>query len=161
MVLAGLSAVRAAAAGEPVRASLDSFSWLAGRWRGDVSFGTIEEIWSPASEGVMMGMFRMINRGKPSLYEFMTLEQRGDGVIMKIRHFNGQFAAREEKDKAVEFVLTGLAGSESTFFVDEGEAQVTLVYRRTGTEGFEVDFKKVFGGGKTQAMKFPYKRAGF
>jgi hypothetical protein len=153
---AALSAAEAQGAAE---ASLESFAWLAGRWQGQLPWGAIEEIWSPAAEGVMMGMFRMSNRGKPSLYEFMTLEQRGVGVMLRIRHFNGLFVAREEKDKAVDFTLTSAVGAESKFFLDEGDAKVTLVYRKTGPAAMEVDFNKVPAEGKAQAMKFPYRRA--
>jgi hypothetical protein len=139
--------------------SLDALSWVAGRWQGQLPWGMIEEIWSPASNGVMMGMFRMETRGKASLYEFMTLSQTASGVSLKIRHFNGAFAAREEKDKSVDFALTAAKGPEFTFFVDEGAAKVTLVYRKTGADSMEVDFKKVPVEGKTEEIRFPYRRA--
>jgi len=89
----------------------------------------------------------------------MTLEQTPAGVSLKIRHFNGAFTAREEKDKPVHFALTGISGPESTFFVDEGTAKVTLVYRKTGADTMEVDFRKVPTEGKTQELRFPYRRA--
>jgi hypothetical protein len=141
-----------------VPADLNSLSWIAGRWQGQLPWGMIEEIWSPVSGGVMMGMFRMENNGKASLYEFMTLEQTSTGVSLKLRHFNGAFTAREEKDKPVDFSLTGISGPEATFFVDEGTAKVTLVYRKTGADSMEVDFRKVPTEGKPQELKFPYRR---
>lgn len=146
-------------ASAPIKVSIESFGWLAGRWQGQLSFGSIEEIWSPASEGIMIGMFRIISRGKPSLYEFMTLEQKGEGVCLRIRHFNGQFVAREEKDQHVEFAATAHAPSETTFFVDEGNAKVTLVYRKSAADAMEVDFLKIPTEGKAQKMTFPYRRA--
>ena len=36
-------------------------TWLAGSWRGQMSGGQIEEVWTPLQGGVMMGMFRMLN----------------------------------------------------------------------------------------------------
>ncbi len=154
-----LTATSLPALADPAKPSLDAFSWIAGRWQGQLAWGMIEEIWSPASNGVMMGMFRMESKGKASLYEFMTLEQTPAGVSLKIRHFNGAFTAREEKDKPVDFALTGIAGPESTFFVDEGSAKVTLVYRKLGADSMEVDFNKVPTEGKPQSLKFPYRRA--
>jgi hypothetical protein len=146
-------------AASPVPATLESLSWVAGRWVGQVPWGGIEEVWSPAADGVMMGMFRMSNRGKPSLYEFMTLEKKGEGVGLKIRHFNGQFMAREERTKFVDFDLTAMDEMSATFFVDEGTAKVTLVYRKTGSGGLDVEFSKVPTEGKPEKMVFPYKRA--
>lgn len=143
----------------PVKSTLEPLAWVKGRWIGELPWGKIEEIWSPESEGVMMGMFRMSNRGKPSLYEFMTLELKGEGVRLKIRHFNGLLVAREEKDKFVDFDLVGLDDKSATFFVDEGVAKVTLVYRRTGADSMAVEFKKVPVEGKPQQMNFPYSRA--
>jgi hypothetical protein len=153
-----LAASALPAASAPVKSTLESLAWLAGRWKGQLPWGQIEEIWSPESEGVMMGMFRMSNRGKPSLYEFMTLERKGEGVGLKIRHFNGQLVAREEKDKFVDFDLVALDAAGATFFVDEGAAKVTLVYRKTGADSMAVDFSKVPVEGKPQKMVFPYTR---
>lgn len=158
-LLAALPVAPALGAIEPMKSTLEPLAWFAGRWKGTLPWGQIEEIWSPEAEGVMMGMFRMSNRGKPSLYEFMTLERKGEGVGLKIRHFNGLFVAREEKDKSVDFDLTALEATSATFFVDEGAAKVTLIYRRTGADSMAVDFSKVPVEGKPQKMVFPYTRA--
>lgn len=146
-------------ASAPAKATLADLAWLAGNWQGKLPWGAIEEIWSPASEDVMMGMFRMSSGGKPSLYEFMLLEQSGEGVRLRIRHFNRAFVAREERDHSVDFDLTALDPASATFFVQEPAAQVTLIYRKTGSETLTVDFRKVPQQGKTEELSFPYRRA--
>lgn len=143
----------------PARLSLDSLNWLAGRWQGQMPWGAIEEVWAPAAEGVMMGMFRMSSRGRPSLFEFMTLEQKGEGVCLKIRHFNGAFVAREEKDRPVVFDVTDTGDASFTFFADEGKATVKLVYHRTSADAMEVAFEKTPVEGKPEKIRFPYRRA--
>ena len=60
-------------AGEP---DFDQLTWLAGHWRGDGFGGTTEEIWSPAENGVMMGMFRHHKAdGSLNFYEFLTIDK--------------------------------------------------------------------------------------
>ncbi len=50
--------------------------WLAGNWRGTMSGGQIEEVWTPSAGGVMMGIFRMLDpQGQALFYEFQVIEE--------------------------------------------------------------------------------------
>lgn len=143
-------------------APLAEFGWLAGSWKGKLGASTvIEEIWSPAQDGVMMGMFRIVSKGKASLYEFMTLEQRGAEVVMRLKHFSGGLVAREDKEKFVEFRMVGKAGEGWRFVAEEETATVTLIYEGKAGRNLMVDFRKVpKAGGREEHAVFGYERQG-
>ena len=50
-------------------------TWLAGTWRGPAFGGLMEEHWSEAGEGYLVGLNRMVKDGLPGHREFMTIER--------------------------------------------------------------------------------------
>jgi uncharacterized protein DUF6265 len=50
--------------------SINIIAWLAGSWRGEAYGGEVEEIWSQPVGGTMMGMFRIIEKGKIIAHNF-------------------------------------------------------------------------------------------
>ncbi|MBR08835.1 MAG: hypothetical protein CMP48_14300 [Rickettsiales bacterium] len=79
------------------------FGWISGRWVGPGFGGTFEEVWSePDSNGDLMGMFRYFDsEGKVQFYEFWILNETG----LKLRHFNDDFTAWEEKAEFIDFSM--------------------------------------------------------
>jgi Domain of unknown function (DUF6265) len=88
-------------------ATLADISWLAGHWTGNAFDGLCEEIWSPPRHGAMMGMFRLINHGKTTLYELMTLVEEQGSLILRLKHFGPKLNGWEEKAKTVDFKFVG------------------------------------------------------
>ncbi len=78
--------------------SIEQASWLAGRWVGEGLGGEVEENWSPPRGGQMVGHFALLKGGKPVFYEIMLLDQHEGGLRMRVKHFNPDFTAWEEKD---------------------------------------------------------------
>ena len=120
---------------EPDVAQLE---WLVGHWQGDGFGGTSEEIWSPARDGVMMGMFRHHKAdGSLNFYEFMTIDSDG----LKLKHFNPDMTGWEEKDDYLTFrfdeqmpgkiVFKGLSFER----VDDDAMRISLKMKR-GDESF-------------------------
>lgn len=79
------------------------FSWIIGAWEGPGFDGRFEEVWAePDENGQLMGMFRYTDKaGAVQFYEFWILSEDG----MKLRHFNPDFTAWEEKDEWVTFEM--------------------------------------------------------
>jgi hypothetical protein len=96
----------AGAAGPP--ATLEAMKWLAGHWKGTGLGGVSEEMWSEPAGGVMMGMYRLVISGKPSFYEFIHLAEENGSLVMKLKHFNADLTAWEEKERFVTFRLVKL-----------------------------------------------------
>lgn len=79
-------------------ATIADASWLPGRWVGEGLGGTIEETWAPAAGGQMVGHFQLVKDGKPVFYELMLLDASPKGLRMRVKHFNADFTAWEDKD---------------------------------------------------------------
>lgn len=97
----GLSALAsltfwASAAGQSAPTITDA-SWLAGRWVGEGLGGQIEETWSPAAGGQMVGHFQLVVGGKAQFYEILLLDAQPTGLRMRVKHFNADFTAWEDK----------------------------------------------------------------
>ena len=134
--------------------SVADLGWIAGQWQGELGQASIIEVWTPALEGNMTGLFRMMRGGKVSLYELMTIEASPAGPVLRLRHFGAGLTARD--DKAAEFPLKKLAGQVAVFEGQEaGGVVVTLVYRAV-EGGLEVDFAKT--GPKPEAVTFRFRR---
>jgi hypothetical protein len=85
-------------------ATIEDAAWLAGRWVGMGFGGQMEETWAPPVGGQMVGHFRYWRDGQPQFYELMMMDVvAGQGVRMRVKHFNPDFVGWEEKDGWVEF----------------------------------------------------------
>lgn len=79
--------------------NINDYEWLVGHWVGDGFGGVSEEVWAPAADGVMMGMYRNVQGGKVSFYEFIHLSKDG----MKLKHFKPDLIGWEDKEDMVHF----------------------------------------------------------
>jgi hypothetical protein len=77
---------------------LTNASWLAGRWVGEGLGGEVEETWSPAASGQMVGHFRLTRNGAVVFYEISLLDVTAGGLRMRVKHFNADFVGWEDKD---------------------------------------------------------------
>ncbi|WP_310467530.1 DUF6265 family protein [Sphingomonas sp.] len=90
------SAVAANTAPAPAAKIADA-AWLAGRWVGQGLGGEIEENWSPAADGQMVGHFQLTSGGKVKFYELEVIDEQPAGLRMRVKHFNRDFTGWEEK----------------------------------------------------------------
>ena len=93
---------------DPISAGIEAFAWLTGRWAGGHGTDEIEEQWSGAAGGGMIGMFRAITGGRPRFYELIALDVEGEGLVCRFRHFNRDLTGWEEKDAPLELDLVAL-----------------------------------------------------
>jgi hypothetical protein len=93
LALASLAFAAAPAAAQRI----EDAAWLAGRWVGEGLGGTVEETWAPAAGGQMVGHFQLVKGGKPVFYELMLLDSQAGGLRLRVKHFNPDFTAWEDK----------------------------------------------------------------
>ncbi len=126
--------------------SLNDLGWIVGHWRGEAGDSVIEEQWSVAGGGAMMGMFRWFTEEQVRLYEFMLIESSPEGPVLRIKHFGEGLKGWEEKDVSIEFRLVehqeGLAVFESDPQVEDSK----LVYTHTQDGNLEVRLIKTKDG---------------
>jgi hypothetical protein len=128
-----------ASGAESPPATLADVHWLIGHWKGTGLGGVSEEIWAEPAGGVMMGMYRLVLKGKPSFYEFMHLAEDTGSLVLKLKHFNADLTAWEEKDRFVTFRLVRMTASEVFFsgltFRRSGEDRLQIFLALRGSDG--------------------------
>ena len=110
-------------------ARVSDLAWLVGEWRGEGFSATLFETYSAPIGGQMPGHFYVANDGKPSMYEFVMIAEVGDSIEYRVRHFNPDMTAWEEKERFVRFPLVAAEGDAWYF---DG-----LTIRRTGPDSSE------------------------
>lgn len=96
-------------------AALSDLAWLEGRWRGEALGGNVEETWFEPQGGGMPGFFRAVRDGKVMFYEAWAVIERGGSLVLRLKHFSGDFTGWEDKDEVVEFPLVKLSAGAVHF----------------------------------------------
>jgi hypothetical protein len=137
---------------------LNDLAWLAGTWRHEDEAGNLEEeTWSAPRADALIGMFRMAQRGRVTLFELMSIELEGapgaghDGplipgqdagaaaggapqrLVLRLRHFHRGLAPWEaEKDGPMRYEVKSLEPNAIVFEDAQREFPRQVVYRRNG-----------------------------
>ena len=130
-------------------ATIDDVAWMVGSWRGEAFGGTFEEVWTAASSGTMVGMFKLMHNNQPTMYEFELIVEEEGSLIVQLKHFNADLTGWEEKDRYISFPLVKLTEDAAYF---EG-----LTYRRDGPDRLKV-YVVVGIGGKVQEEELLFHR---
>lgn len=85
------------------KATISDMKKLSGTWHGEGLGGFVEEIYSQPQDGVMMGSFRFLDKGKTVFYELILVQEENGTLAVRLKHFGADFTGWEEKDKNVLF----------------------------------------------------------
>jgi hypothetical protein len=116
-------------------ATLADAAMLVGSWTGTAFGGTIEETWNPPSAGSMVGLFKLMHDDAVSLYEIMLIAEEEGTINLKVKHFNADFSAWEDKEDYTNFrfikaEVDAIHFSGISFYkVSEDELNAYLVMR--------------------------------
>lgn len=114
-----LSAPLLAQEAEKPAPKLADLAFMVGAWQS----ADLEEHWSAAANGAMMGMSRL-DKGK--LYEFMLIEQAGDGTIMlRLAHFK---PGLKPDAREIAFRLRRADGKQAVFELPENSFPARITY---------------------------------
>ena len=86
-------------------ATIEDAGWLAGSWTGTAFGQRFEEVWNPPSAGTMVGFFKLIGDEGVEFYELLLLTVEEGSLSLRVKHFNADFTAWEEKEDFVDFRL--------------------------------------------------------
>ncbi len=133
-------------------ATLADVAWLVGSWAGPAFGGTAEEVWNPPSAGSMVGMFKLIHGEEVSFYELLLIVEEERTLNLKVKHFNSDLSAWEDKEDYINFRFIGvdedaihfsgvsfyrISADEIHVYLalhkDKAVREQKLVYLRTGT----------------------------
>jgi Domain of unknown function (DUF6265) len=127
-------------------ATLEDASWLVGNWQGTAFGKQFEEIWSPPSQGSMVGMFKLFDADGVEFYELMLLTVDEGSLSLKVKHFTADFIAWEEKPDFVNFRLVkkepGALHFSGLSFYQRGPDQIDgYIVMRSGDEATEHELR--------------------
>jgi Domain of unknown function (DUF6265) len=150
-----------APAGGPaaVKATVDQLSWVAGPWRGTLNDRTIEQHWMAPLGGSLVGMYRSIRENRATLYEILAMEQRGDEVFLRIKHFTpgAGLVSQEAKDQSADHVLVKLEARSAVFEGSAGGNPVRVTFSSPDEDTLNITVERQREG-KPVATEFKYKR---
>ena len=117
-----------------IEATLEQIAWLVGSWSGEGLGGAVEEHWTKPAGGSMLGMFRLVTRttGKTRVCELLMIEQEGQRVVYRFRHFGPGHKPWEEPDKPLVFDLIEVSASKAVFESSVQTNPKRLTYRLEG-----------------------------
>ncbi|MGI8673561.1 MAG: DUF6265 family protein [Luteitalea sp.] len=144
----------------PARATIAQVAWIAGPWTGTLGDRTIEQHWMAPLGTSMVAMYRNVQGDRPMLYELLTLEQEGDGVVLRIKHFapGAVLVGRQEKDQSVNHPLVRLAGQTAVFEGGlPGTPPARITFQRVDADHLTITVARMRDGAPT-ATEFKYAR---
>ncbi len=125
-------------------------AWLVGEWSGEGFGAKLHESYSAPIGGQMPGHFTVARDGKPEMYEFVMIAEVGDSIEYRVRHFNTDMTAWEDKGHFVKFPL--VAVDKDAWYFDG------LTIRRTGQDSADHIVRIKGKDGKTSEQLLRYRR---
>lgn len=113
--------------------SLNDIAFIQGHWKAANPDRTIEGYWMPRDGNNMLGMMRMMNNGKSTLYEILAYEETPQGLISLVKHFQPGLIGVEEKEKQDRYQFVE-ASANRAVFEKQGESLRILYEKRSDNQ---------------------------
>ncbi|MCB9840893.1 MAG: hypothetical protein H6809_04485 [Phycisphaeraceae bacterium] len=136
---------------EPAPATIGDIAWLAGAWVGTRGTGgttSIEERWTPALGGAMLGVSRTVSRGAMRAFEFLRIVERDGGLV---------YVAQPNGGAATQFVLTEIDANRAVFENPRHDFPQRIIYERSPDGRLTASIAYARGG---RPRPFEYSREG-
>jgi hypothetical protein len=92
----------------------------------------------------MMGMFRMQMPGRPTMYEFLLIEETPEGATMRLRHYGPGMADIDRTPFRLK--LASANDRRLEFVAVESDTLKRIVYERDGAAGLVVQVETTRSG---------------
>jgi uncharacterized protein DUF6265 len=128
---ADMRAQAPAAATPTLKATVEQLGFVTGAWTGTLGDRTIEQHWSAPLGGSIVAMYRSIQANRVTLYELLAIEQEGEGVVLRIKHFapGPGLVSREAKDESANNRLVRVEGRTAVFEGGDAANPVRITFR--------------------------------
>jgi len=148
-----------AAASAPAKATVDQLAWVTGAWTGRLGERTIEQHWSAPLAGSIVAMYRSIQGNRATLYELLAMEQEGEGVVLRIKHFapGAGLVSQEAKDQSMDHTLARLEGRTAVFEGGAGPSPTRITFTKPDPDTLNISVARQREG-KPVTTEFNYTR---
>lgn len=128
--------------------TIADLAWISGGWQTASEEGRqIEEHWTSAAGGSMIGMSRTLAGDKTVQFEYLRIEQRADGIYY-VAHPKARFPGTD-------FKLTKSSATEAVFENPQHDFPKRIIYRKTGDDALTAS---IDGGEGSKAMSFAFRK---
>lgn len=127
-------------------ATIDAMSWLVGDWVGTVGGNNVEERWTAAAGGAMIGSSRSTRGTSMVEFEFLCIAQRAGGLV---------YTAMPNGSGTTDFLSTKVSSDSITFENPEHDFPRSIVYTRNADGGVDV---VVSGAPGQRAINYSFKK---
>src|SRR6476620_6794176 len=127
--------------------ALVDLAWITGAWQTEGGKRQIEEHWTQAAGGTMLGMSRTVAGEKTVEFEYLRIEQRANGIYY--------VAHPQARCPGTDFKLTRASATEAVFENPQHDFPKRIIYRKTGDDSLTAS---IDGGEGTKSMSFAFKK---
>ena len=128
------------------KTTIAELGWISGAWVQRSERASVEEHWTSAAGGTMLGVSRTVAGGKTVAFEFLRIEERADGIY---------YVAQPGGRAATDFKLTKLEGQKAVFENPTHDFPKRILYWRNSDGSLTA---RIDGGAdSTKAQEFPFK----
>ncbi|MDX1651041.1 MAG: DUF6265 family protein [Brumimicrobium sp.] len=97
------------------KGTLSELNWLEGYWQGTGFDGSCDEVWMPATDNQMHGIFRFTLNDSVQFTEYLIIEEIDSTLKIKLKHFGRDLTPWENKEKWTTFDLIKIEGETAYF----------------------------------------------
>ncbi len=101
---------------------IEDLAWMCGDWETSPGRAQIDEHWTSAAGGSMMGVSRTVAGGRTVFYEYLRIEARGADIFY--------VAHPKARTPGTDFKLVRLVGNEAVFENLTHDFPKRIIYRR-------------------------------
>ncbi|MCA0903524.1 DUF6265 family protein [Qipengyuania aquimaris] len=136
----------------PPPASLEQMGWLVGQWSGTgIGGAPAHESWLLPTGNTMVGTFiQMKDETEIMFTEHIYLMEEEGSLVMRLKHFNADLTAWEDKEGMVTFKLIALEDCAAYFRA--------LTLRCDGDNGLVAAVRMKSAGGEISELVFRFER---
>jgi len=128
--------------------TLADLSWMSGDWQTAAGGRRqIEEHWTAAAGGSMMGVSRTVAGDKTVEFEYLRIEQREDGIYY--------VAHPKARCPGTDFKLTRASATEAVFENPQHDFPKRIIYKKTADDSLTAS---IDGGEGTKQMTFAFRK---
>jgi Domain of unknown function (DUF6265) len=128
--------------------TLGDISWIAGDWQTSPGGkAQIEEHWTQVAGASMMGVSRTVAGDKTVEFEYLRIEQRGDGIYY--------VAHPKARCPGTDFKLTRASATEAVFENPQHDFPKRIIYSKGADDSLTAS---IDGGEGSKAMSFAFKK---
>lgn len=137
--------------------TLDEFSWLEGRWRGDWGSRVAEQTWLEPKAGEIAGLFRVVEREKMLVLELFSFVEKPGGIQFYLRHLTPELLPWEKSDATV-LKLESVDGTKATFVNPVNGEPKRLIFTRVDVDTYTQRSEIEPAEGEPQVIEITFHR---